>query len=186
MLLSVLWVKEEDSKKGLDIEGTLLKLRDALVEETDQVTFNKALAFATEQEYDEDVNLVSEVLWAVKLANGEGIQPTYDLIINGYRKALEDLKSSLDSREVTTIGGKDLVGYATGGMSWGEDTDAASLWNRLLFDDDPEYGVNPYTNLLFYSLFVIPHFLAKEDFQAMQKKIADQEARIQELTASKA
>ena len=185
MLLSVLWRSKENHGKPLDIDTTLANLRKLLEKETDKATFDKALAFATGEEYDEEADLISEVMWAVKTNGGEGIEPTYDLIIKGYRSALEDLQSSFNSREVTTIWATGAIGYATGGMSYGDDTDAANLWNRILFDSDAEYGGNPYADFLYDSLFIEPTLYPKSEVESLRKKILEQEALIRELSLSR-
>lgn len=47
------------------------------------------------------------------------------------QEQLSEFHSCLNSREVATIGVRDLWLYITGGMSWGDDTDAGYLFSKM-------------------------------------------------------
>ena len=184
MILYTLWIKNVPTTDEALVLG---KLREVLVAEQDKEIFKRAIAFAKNEEYDPKVDLFSEVTWAMKTTGSESIERIYDLIIDGYATHLKDLYDSLDSREVTAIWARNgITGYATGGLSWGDDFPVGGLWSRILFDNDLEFAPNPYADFLYNNICVDPTFYPQGEMELLKEKILKQEELIRELTLNKA
>lgn len=179
MILSTLWRKREEGE-NIDVEAALQKMFEILREEENKDTFVKAFAYATGKDLEDIEPLVAEVMWECKKQDF-GIQETYDTIIESYRKVIERLKSSLTCREVTEIWIPGLIGYTTGGPSWGENTETGSFWNTFLFDTDPEYARHPYADELYNAIFIDPSTFYKEQSKILTDETEKSKTKLSTL-----
>lgn len=143
MLLSAIWTY----KGQIDIENAVKVVRETALAETDPDMISALNSFAG-GDYIED-----ELAIEVMLVSNDGTKEAWaDEIAENYRTHFLQLEKTLNSREVVELHLGDLVGYVTGGMSWGDTpTDAMDVWGSLLFDSDPDYG-NPYGDICYASL----------------------------------
>lgn len=85
-----------------------------------------------------------------------------DAIVAGYATAITNFKTSLRHRDVTQIFVGDMIGYSTGGVSWGDaPTETYSEWSQFFQENsDDEYDeyddliVNPYSDLIHDAMFI--------------------------------
>jgi hypothetical protein len=144
MTLDILWTK--DGK--IDKEYAEVKLKELILAETDVDVLNQAHLYLFGKEID------PLTLAVIKQVEGKTI---CDSLVNGYMKRIYELENSFNSQEVTTVRlGKDIIGYATGGLSWGDNpTEAQDDWYEFLFsgENDDDEG-NPYGYAIYSMLFI--------------------------------
>lgn len=143
MLLSVIWTR----KGEINIENAVKTIKEAALLEKDPDMIALLNSFTG------NAHAGDELAVEVMLVSNDGTKEAWaEEIAQSYRMYFNTLKESLGSREVVEIHLGDLVGYATGGMSWGDTpTDCMNTWDGLLFDSDPEWG-NPYADMCYASL----------------------------------
>lgn len=180
MILSTLWRKREEAN-NIDVGTVVKKMLEVLKKEEDKDTFVRAFAYATGKDFDDIEPLVAEVMWECKKQNSDEIQETYNTMLNFYRDIIGKLERSLVCREVAEIWTPGLIGYTTGGLSWGEDTDTGQFWNTLLFDTDPEYARHPYADELYNAIFVDPSQFYKDQTKALSEELEETKAKISKV-----
>jgi hypothetical protein len=152
MIISVVWTKRSANGK-LDIDGALDKLAQALTVETDTQRFIDAYNYAT----NDTLEITGDGLNTFEgLKAMMSMEKIIEAILVGYRIKLQEVEDSFSRDDVTWIGFGPLLGYCSGGMDWGGESDSASLWRRAFWDyDNPSEGdANPYGDLCYQALFV--------------------------------
>jgi len=82
----------------------------------------------------------------------------------------EEFKGTFESREVSTVQCGPLVGYVTGGATWGDSpTSVWDEWNAFLFDEDMGYG-NPYGRECYEALGFVSF---RNDYVSVGSMVAD-------------
>jgi hypothetical protein len=139
MMHAVVWTVQGQIRSAEAFEA----VSAAILAETDRETLKYAAEFAGRSPLEE---LAAEVA----LVDPEADRLYREAIIAGYQEVLNEFEDSLRGRDVSTITVGPLVGYLTGGMTWGDDpTDAYTHWYRLFDEPDMEWGGNPYRYLMF-------------------------------------
>lgn len=153
MSLFVLW----SNGKPIDKKTVMKKLAAAIINEADQGRLDEAAYFVGVE--------CGPLERAIIRANPETGGVWKDQIVAGYKKAVTNFLRSLDNRDVTQIHLGSLIGYATGGASWGDTpTETYDEWSNffdsgedetLEEDDREDYGpFNPYADFLHELMFL--------------------------------
>lgn len=151
LILSTLWTD------GRELDSNLAKklVREALLNEQDETNLVRAASFTGTP--------LDELSAAVVAADPEAQASWRGKLADAYDKTIDEFISSLSNRDVTTVRIGPLLGYATGGMSWGDDpSDTYTEWERFFADgdspwntdDEDEPSGNPYGGLIFRTLFL--------------------------------
>ena len=144
MMLDILWTK--DGK--IDKEYAEVKLKELILAETDLEVLNQAHNYL----FNKDIDPL--VLAVITQIEGRTICA---LLLRGYMEKIYALESSFQSKEVTTVHlSQDIIGYATGGLSWGESpTQTQEDWSQFLFSGENGDGNgNPYGYAIYEMLFI--------------------------------
>lgn len=152
MIISVLWTK--DALDGrLDIKHALNELASALALETDTERFVGAYNYATGNSLEVTGDGLNTFEGLKTLMPMEAIIET---ILEGYSAKIQEVEDSFSQDDVTWIGFGPLRGYCSGGVSYGEESDSASLWRRTFWNDEDylDETSNPYGDLCYRALFV--------------------------------
>lgn len=143
MIATVLWTENGKLYK----EQALAALRAVIDAETDYDMLYEAAVYVGAD--------VDELAIEVILADPEADASWRAKILTGYEKVIDKLEESFRSRDVSTIALDPLVGYITGGLSWGDTpTDSMDLWEKILWEDDPDSRAHPYASVLYRHLLV--------------------------------
>jgi hypothetical protein len=151
-----MWLIEEgDSCMGADMTFEVLwtrngktypaaaknELKNLVSQETDPDTIKFLTWQATGNELDEKLYI------DVMLCDPKLKETWAESIIEYYNNLIDEVESTLKSREVAALRiGKNILGYITGGMSWGDSpTEAFDSWFKLFREYDDDWCGNPYS-----------------------------------------
>lgn len=128
----------------LDVDRGVAAVTEALSAESD----SEALAAAADFTGCAPPHALAE---AVISADPAADQAWRTAIAEGYRQRLEALAKGLRySRDVVTIDLGPVVGYATGGFTWGDDpSETFTEWMEMFFQEEwRDWDTNPYAEVL--------------------------------------
>jgi hypothetical protein len=143
MLLFVLWTD------GKEVTGESAKaaVRKAIHAETDAKVLERAAHYVSAG-LDELANAVVNVDPAANHSWREKIAVGYD-------DKIDHIIATLSHRDVTTVHAGPLVGYATGGPSWGDSpTETFDEWDTFFSGEDSEGLISVYGGIIHGEMFL--------------------------------
>jgi hypothetical protein len=144
MVLFTLWSETKDPTSSEAVKA----VRKALQAENDLEALNRAAGFVGAD--------LDDLATAVVVADPAAMKSWKQKIVTGYHEAIDNFLDTLTNRDVTTIHVGSLIGYSTGGLTWGDSpTDTYDAWARFLeATDENDEPLNPYGALIYDALFV--------------------------------